>query len=95
MRFGATVAGASASRADDPAAHDRVRAVHAGSSSALGGKEVERPIGSSAAGSAHVRIAPAMASGTNPDLHVWRGDWFGHFFGLVSNCLQTLRKGHS
>jgi hypothetical protein len=24
-------------------------------------------------------LAPPMASGTNPDLHVWRSDWFGHF----------------
>ena len=25
------------------------------------------------------RMTPAMASGPNPDLHVWRGDWFGPF----------------
>jgi hypothetical protein len=23
----------------------------------------------------------AMASGPNPDLHIWRGDWYAHFFG--------------
>lgn len=50
-------------------------------------------LGSSAASTAaHFRMAPAMASGPNPDLHVWRGDWFGPF---VPNCLETLRKGHS
>jgi hypothetical protein len=27
-------------------------------------------------------MAPAMASGPNPDLHVWRGDWFGPFVHL-------------
>ena len=41
----------------------------------------ERLIGSSAASTAHVRMAAAMASGPNPDLHIRRGDWFGHFFG--------------
>ena len=28
---------------------------------------------------------------SNPDLHVWRGDWFAR----PLNCLEALRKGHS
>ena len=49
-------------------------------------------LGSSAASTAaHFRMAPAMASGPNPDLHVWHGDWFGPFVHL----LERLPKGHS
>jgi hypothetical protein len=65
----------------DPAARATRLARCTAAPRASAGRGDERPIGSSAASTARVRMAAAMASGTNPDPHVQRGDWFGHFFG--------------